>query len=294
MDATHGFPAARTAGHPPVAPPLLDHVFVVLDDDAYQDVVGSRFLREEFGRVRVKPSTDSVTDSRAGIQIAGENTLIELFPAAAAPFPGGSAGLALSYETPGSIQSARERLDDRGASPLHCELIRRPADGGTEPQPWYHLLQPELDADSPFHLTIAEVTPEYFTLLGAALDGGRLTRRAHLNATLGRPPAPHLRLRDVADVTVRLRADRARRLVATLAALGYVATGGPDGQQLTGPDARIRVVIDEAEPEGVLAIGLSLNRPYPQRHRFGESSALTGDVWTFRPKPHPASRPGHR
>jgi hypothetical protein len=200
----------------------------------------------------------------------------------------------LSYETPGSIQSARERLDDRGASPLRCELVCRPAVDGGEPQPWYHLVQPELGADSPFRLLIAEATPEYFALLGATLDGGRLTRRAHLDAAHGRPAAPHLRLRDLAEVTVRLRADRARRLVATLVALGYAVTGGPDGQRLTGPDARIRVVVDEAEPEGVLAVGLSLNRPYPQRHRFGASSTLTGDVWTFRPRPHPASRPGHR
>jgi hypothetical protein len=270
MDAVQGFPPARTGGHPPVAPPLLDHVFVVLDDLAYRDVVGSRFLREEFGRVRA-------TTGEAGLEIAGENTLILLHPASAAPRTG-LAGIGFSYETPGSIEAARERLDHRGASPLRCGLVRH----GTQPQ--CHVVQPELDPDSHFHLRIA----------GAARDGGRLTRRAHLDAAHGRPAAPHHRLRDVAEVTVRLRADRARRLVASLEALGYPVTGGPDGQRLTGPDARIRVVVDEAEPEGVLAVGLSLNRPYPDRHRFGDSSTLTGDVWTFRPRPHPASRPGHR
>jgi len=112
-----------------------------------------------------------------------------------------------------------------------------------------------------------------------------LTRRAYLDAVLGRPPADRV-LRDLADVTVRLRADRARRLVATLEALGYVGTGSPDGRWLTGPDTGIRVVVDEAEPEGVLAIGLHLTRPYPHRHRFGDSCVLTGEAWTFQPAAH--------
>src|SRR2546423_5862266 len=110
MDAVQGFPPARTGGRPPVAPPLLDHVFVVLDDLAYRDVVGSRFLREEFGRVRA-------TTDEAGTGGAGEKTLIALYPASAAPGTG-LARLVPSYETPGSIDAARGRLREPGASPV--------------------------------------------------------------------------------------------------------------------------------------------------------------------------------
>ncbi len=277
-------------GNPPMPAPLLHHVFVVLDDAAYRDVLRSRFLREDFGRVT--ESTGGLAGPGTGLAVAGENTVLELVPAGAAAVPGES-GFVLSYETPGSIDAARERLDDRGASPLRCRLVRRTVAGSAEPQPWYHLVQPELDAHSPVRVAIAEPTPECFAHLGARADAGRLTRRAYLDAVLGRPAAPQLRLRDVAEVTVRLRAHRARRLVATLEALGYAGTGSPDGRWLTGPDARFRVVVDEAEAEGVLAIRLRLNRPSPHHHRFGDSSVLAGDVWTFRPG---VARPqtGHR
>jgi Family of unknown function (DUF5829) len=262
-------------GTPPMvdpAPPLY-RVSVVLDEPAYRDVAGSPFLGAEFGRLSRRGT---------GIRIAGENTVVELLPAGTAAVRGQSAGLVLSYETPGSISAARARLDDRGASPLRSELVSRAVTGVAEPQPWYHMVQPELDTHSPVRLVIAEAAPECFAALGAGTDGGRLTRRAYLDAVLGRPRID-LVLRDLAEVTVRLRADRARRLVATLEALGYAGTGSPDGRWLTGPDTRIRVVVDEAEPEGVLAIGLRLSRPYPHPHRFGESSVLTGEAWTFQP-----------
>src|SRR5436190_2313385 len=101
--------APTAKGNPPMAdtaaPPLY-RVSVVLDEPAYRDVAASAFLGAQFGRL---------SGHGDGVRIAGENTVVELLPAGGAAAGGQSAGLVLSYETPGSIGAAHARLDDRGA-----------------------------------------------------------------------------------------------------------------------------------------------------------------------------------
>jgi hypothetical protein len=257
-----------------VDPPRLDHVFVVLDATAYRDVAASTFLRDHFARVTVKQPMGTLAGHHCAVAVAGESTLIELCPTP--PFPGVSAGLVLSYETPGRIKGAGAALDGR------VELVRRVVDGAADPQPWCHVLQPDLGGDGPFRLMLSEVTPEYFARIGAKVHNGQQTRRAYLDATLGRP-GPGRRLRDVAVVTVRLRTERARRLVEILRALGYDEVPTSDGTMLRGPNERVRVIPGVAEPEGVVSVGLALHKSDPGRHLFGESSVLDGVIWTFRP-----------
>ncbi|HYS37073.1 MAG TPA: hypothetical protein VEO01_15745, partial [Pseudonocardiaceae bacterium] len=89
--------------------PRIDHVMVLLDEQAYLDVAANTFLREEFARMHRKDADSSVAGKYATLGIAGENTLIELF--GSAPLAG---GLVFSFEEPGSSPLARARLDEAG------------------------------------------------------------------------------------------------------------------------------------------------------------------------------------
>jgi hypothetical protein len=260
--------------------PLLDHVFVVVDDESYRAVGESEYLSQTFARVKHKRSTSTLAGTYAGVVVAGVNTSIEFFPASAPPFPGLAAGLVLSFESPGSIVEAHRMLTERGASPVRLEQVRRTLDGSDRPRTWYTLLEPEMGPNSPVRLMLAAVAPEYFATVGARPSpDGRLSRRAYLDAAFGRPAADGQRLRDLTEVTLRLHADRARCVVTTLTTLGYRVTGGPHGQLLTGPDGVIRVLVDEASPEGVPDIRLACDGPIPPQ-RLG-ATTLAGDRWTF-------------
>jgi hypothetical protein len=263
-----------------MSPPLLDHVFVVVDDDSYRAVGESAYLSQTFARVKHKRSTSTLAGTYAAVVVAGVNTSVEFFPASAPPFPGLAAGLVLAFESPGAIVEAHRLLTERAASPVRLEQVRRTLDGSDQPRSWYTLLEPEMGPNSPIRLMLAEVAPEYLAAVGAAPSpDGRLSRRAYLDAAFGRPAADGQPLRDVTEVTLRLHADRARCVVTTLTTLGYRVTGGPHGQLLTGPDAVIRVQVDEASPEGVPDIRLVCQEPVP-RLRLG-ATTLEADRWTF-------------
>jgi hypothetical protein len=268
--------------------PLFDHVFLVLDDDAYAAVAGSSFLRDDFARVKLKRLTSSIAGTYAGVGVAGTNTIVEFFPASAPPFPGLSAGLSLSFERPGAILQARDRLAAAGL-PARSELVRRDVPGEGS-RPWYHLLEPELDGDLGIRLMLAEVATEYFDRVGARRgDGGTLARSGYLDAALGGPPDSDRALVDVSGVTLRLTPARTARLAAVLRALGYVDAGAAGEIALRGPDSLLRLVADDTAPEGVTAVELVLRRPVTPPQAFGASSTLDGTTWSF--VPHAAPRP---
>lgn len=277
---------------------LLDHVIVMLDAKAYADVLASgEALGKELGRYAVKDSESSLAGRYSAAAVMGTSTLVEFFDVGAPPLPGITGGLVLSFETPGSIQTARSRLTDAGIT-FGYELVRRKADGDAEMQPWYHLIRPHLCEDNPFLLMVTEVTPEYFASIAATpTERGELTRRRYLDARIGHGREPGQALRDISSVRVRLRPDRARLVQTTLAALGFTPVAEQDCA-LGGADSTVIIVSDAQAPEGVTAVGLELDHVPAMGSvppRFGATSTLDLPLrdgrgeWRFEPaSPAPA------
>ena len=95
--AGHGLAFRHINDHDSAPVPRIDHVMVLLHEQAYLDVAANTFLRDEFARMHRKDADSSVAGKYATLGIAGENTLIELF--GSAPLAG---GLVFSFEEPGS------------------------------------------------------------------------------------------------------------------------------------------------------------------------------------------------
>lgn len=295
-------PESQTAAVPGGTPtPYLDHVVVMLDGEAYRDVVASGFLREELGRFKVKEAVSSFAGTYTSVGVAGVNTLVQIFDVAMPSMPGRTGGLVFSFQEPGSVDGARRRLEARGATPVRYELVRRamPGESKEEALPAYHMLEAGLGEESPLLLMLDEATPEFFDRLGARRGpAGELYRSTYLDAVLGSAPSPHHYFRDITEVAVRLRADRAERLAATLETLGYAVETAPGGKVLRGPEVAVHLVVDDDAPEGILWMRLSLTRPADGVgvQRFGTTSTLAFEeggtaLWSFTP-PHPAALAG--
>lgn len=261
--------------------PRIDHIMVLLDGPAHQDVLKSDFLAECFGRLKLKKADSSVAGAYSTLGLAGDNTLIELFGSplpASAPLTG---GLVFSFEEPGSSDAARALLDSSGEVAYHHQLVRRAVAGAEEMQPWYHLISVDLAEASPLVLFLNEVTPEYFRSIGAKpARNGALRRRDYLDAVLDTPAADAARLmRDIAGVTVVVNSVRARRIIGALTAFGYALDDHGHGPELRGPDLAVRLRITESERERIEEIQLRLvpgrwDPDGPSEFPFGTTSRL--------------------
>ncbi len=250
----------------------LDRVVVMLDRTAYQATLNSEFL-PTFGRFTAKDSEAALPGTPPGVALVGRNTVVEFFDAGAAPMPGMTGGMVMSFCEPGSERIARDRLREAGVQFSH-EFARRQVDEQGK-FPCHHLIRPDLGSGSPFLVMITEVTPEYYGHIGATPGpGGELTRSGYLDARLGYGPEPHHRMGDVIEVIYQLRPDRAERFGAVLGALH-------------GPDSGFTVTIQSGEPEGVLAVTMTVSPGPDLVERFGDTSVLTvrGDIarWRFTP-----------
>lgn len=256
---------------------------VLLDADTHDEIAESAFVADRFGRLKQKKADSSVAGSYRTLGIAGKNTLVELF---GGELGGGGlrGGLVFSFEEPGSSKAARDLLGEHDVT-HHADLVRRSVPGADEQQPWYHLIAVNLGEGSPFLLLLNEVTPEYFTSLGAvpAADG-TMSRRAYLDAVLGEP-APRL-LEDITGVTLQTTPERARAIAAALTPFGYKERAEADVLEVSSPELTLR--LERGEDERVTELTLALNpevpRPAVREYRLGTSELVfetTTARWTF-------------
>jgi hypothetical protein len=267
--------------------PLPDHVMVLLDDETYRDVTACDFLSARFARVQPKAADSSLAGQYSTLGLAGTSTLLELF-CGAVPGPRRyTGGLVFSFERPGAVPDARRTLRDAAGIEAHYQLVERADPGSRERRPWYHLLAPDLGADTTLLVMLNQVTPEYYAGLGAtAGPDGELLRHEYLSAVLRGAPDGERMLGDLVGVTVRLRPAHAQRLLAALVALGYRSQAGA----LYGPSFRVTLDPDVSAPEGVTGLLMALGNPPAEREelRFGKGSRLVLDpggtaTWTFVP-----------
>ncbi len=250
----------------------LDRVVVMLDRMTYDAALNSEFL-PTFGRFTVDDAETALPGTPPGAALVGRNTVAELLDAGSAATLGMAGGMVMSFCEPGSERIARDRLRAAGVQ-FSYELVRGQVD---EPGmlPCHHVIRPDLGPDNPFLLMITEVTPEYYAQIGAAPGSdGELTRSGYLDARLGYGPKPHHRMGDVIEVVYQLRPDRAERFGAVLGALH-------------GPDSNFSVTVQTGEPEGVLAVTMTVSPGPDIVERIGDTSVLTvrGDIarWRFTP-----------
>jgi Family of unknown function (DUF5829) len=280
-------------------PPHFDHVFVTVDEDTFNAIQACEFLSSStFGRYVVRESESSLIGRYRPIRIFGRSTLVEVFlnKFGDGEFESVNAGLVLSFDYPGEALAARQRLSSNDIA-YRGEVIRRTFPGEADPIPWYLSTRPDMGAGSSLALFLSEIDTDYWARIGAPLGSdGRQDPAAHYEAALRRPHGPEYLMRDIVEVSYRLRPARTARVVSVLTAVGYEAHKDGSVVLLSGPDSDIRLHSDESAPEGLLGVKIKLTNatsPSVRRFDFGSTSSLTlpanedGDrfaVWSFVPK----------
>jgi hypothetical protein len=284
---------ARQQAARPRPVPHIDHVMVRVRPAGYQEVLRSVFMAQRFSRLHEKRATSSLAGPYSTLGVAGTSTLVELFHAdLRSPPAAGSVqltgGLVFSFEEPGSSAAARALMDASGIG-YHHDLVTRTLEGADAPQPWYELVSVDLGPSSPLVLLLNEVTPAYFSSLGAQpAPDGTLRRRDYLDAVLGGGDGLPRLMRDITEVRLVVRPDRVSRIAQVLTLFGYIPAENGDGLALHGPDLSVHLRADRSAAERVCEVRMALSgEPGELAERaFADGSALVAAAggtarWTF-------------
>lgn len=289
MDTAQPFPT----------PPNFDHVFVVVSAETFNAIQDCRFLADgQLGRFFVRESESSLLGRYKPIRIFGKNTLIEIFQDkfGDGEFVDVNSGVVVSFDYPGEALTARQRLTDRGIE-FRGGVITRMLPNEPDPIAWYLSTRPDTGPRSPLALFLSEMDTAYLKRIGVRLgEDGQQNRSAHFEAVLRSPHPAELLMQDVVAVTLRLHADRVRRVVNVLTAVGYDQSSDGQTVRLRGPDGEVRLQSDDSAVEGALELEIKLARPAPEpglRFDFGSASSLVLSpggadddraIWSFVPR----------
>jgi len=270
-----------------LAPIYLNHVVQVLDQDAYDAVAESAFMREQFAAFEQKTVSPEPGQSWTGTYLTGVSTYLELFaPGGVEDASAGMGSLAFGVERPGAIASVHERL--RAALPGVPDPSLAHWTDGERKVPWFHSVEmPSAGPEEPFGAWVMEYDPAYFEVRRYRLpESGLLLRQAYLHERVA-AQSPRL-MKEIVGVTLALGDDLGRRVGAMLCAFGYAERRRHDAVLYEGPELTVCVTgARQQSPYQIAALTFSLRRTVgqPVVLRLGATSEVSvrGDLaeWRF-------------
>ena len=255
-----------------VPPVYLNHLYLVLDRQTYDDVLRSDFLRDQFAGFSSSTTVAGGDQSWTGAYIWGEHTYIELLA------PGGDdrvgdIGIGLGTEQEGGVDTIynifKGLFGERATKDLRTRRL------GEKEIPWFYEVSVDPgDSASDFVDWVMEYHRDYLKERYPDAESGEngITRRQALQRSF----KSDRYLEDVYEVTVALSERQASQFVHELSALGYSIEDRGRRRECTGPDIRF-VVIPRADAAGAtLQLRMSLSRPRQGQEvfRFGAKSEL--------------------
>jgi hypothetical protein len=278
-------PEPNTSGGASV---LLNHFYLVLDSQTFEDIKKNDFLRKEFAPFENR-RTIRTDRSYSGIYFYGANTYFEFFDAAEAAPRGlkeGDSGLAFGVENPNAFDVLRNRAVP--GIKFHQTTITRQY--GDDMLPWFYELEP---VDFPFRTFVMLYNPSFLSRWNpssTATANTGVTRKEFLErykSILEEKPKDPL-LQDVVGVTLALPPEILQKLSRIYAAWGMRRHGKGDQVSLDAQQFLIRLIPETDTARGIQEVDLRLNAAAKELQpvHFGKRSALTfksknSAVWAF-------------
>ncbi|NPD27363.1 DUF5829 family protein [Corallococcus exiguus] len=239
---------------------MLNHLYVVLPQDAFEALRSLEFLSRDFARVDAGlPDFKAPGATAQALYVRGQDTYVELLgPGNAFKEPVGKVGVGLSVEQAGGLS--------RLVMPMRMALGGAPGQErttwtfeGKGKVPWYDVLYRKSSTpDADLSLWVSEYVPGFFQALypDRAWDAHDVGRRAFLGPLF----QPERLLRNVERVSLELSPERTATFIRELVALGYQQSAPPgDVFVLQGGGVQWHVR-EAARPRGLLEVGFSLTR----------------------------------
>ncbi len=268
----------------------LNHLFIILDKDAYEAIASSEIIRNEFAGFEQRTTQAGSGDSWSGTYLYGERTYIELFEAADDGWGGpGDCGIAYCVEAKGGIQKVAAALNKKLGEGVVLPFLQTMATDRGE-VPWFHVAQMVYgDGEENLGLStwVMEYHPAFLNTIEPEMypEPGTISRKEYLKRFFDSGKY----LREIDEIRISLPPQRARTFIDELESYGWKMERQGSVTVCSGPEITITVECPEGSETAICAIGFSLLREKEGQkvYEFGENLTLEfGDglkaVWKFK------------
>ena len=261
----------------------VNHLYVALEEEDYQAVLESEFLREEFSVLQELTQTSDSAGTWTAVYLMGRKAYLELLGSNGPEgVEVGFAGLGLSSQTLGQLDVVYGRLRE-----VHGEAVSRylesiPGEGNDVPLYWTVTMAGDEDWPTFNCWMMEDHEDRPVDYLGVERDAaGFAPRGRQMVAAVGfmSPTASlaEVLFDDVTGIEVTASSSDAEALELMLVAAGFDHTSGDDIERFVGSRCKIVVRKSDQPRYGITSIRFSLSRhvDHEVRLELGESLEFT-------------------
>jgi hypothetical protein len=282
------FLSASAVGQPPqslksLPEVYLNHLYIVLDKQTYDDIGASEFMRNEFAAFKQETTVSDGSASWTGTYIYGEQTYLEFFNSEyETDLKQGMSGIAFGVEETDAIKLIQNQLNQVGGK---VESVLRTVEINERQVPWFYKLHIEYPNEIlKLDRWMMEYHQDYLRERRSnfkAEENG-ITRKQYLMRTY----KPERYLKNIFEITVALSQKEANRFVKELEAFKFKIETRGAKKVCVGSDIKL-IITQQTETEGIKEVKLTLSRKKKGQkiYKFGGRSALRFNgkmaTWTF-------------
>lgn len=278
----------------PIPKVFLNHFFLMVDSQTYQDIVESDFIKNEFAHFEERTTVINNNESYTGTYVYGDNTYFEFFDESKSQESstmGLTSAIAFGVDKKDEIKVIQKKLKDYKNA--FIALRTRELDGVQIP--WFSMSAVFYGKTQPDIMTwVMEYHEDFLKMWYPDLDPSptgiarnQILKRYAAKIEMPDPPKDKI-LKDVIEVNLNLNQQDLAVLTGELSVLEYKFSHEGNKTIGTGPEVRIIINVIEEGQGRITGIKMSC---HPHRHkkgsfRFGEKSRLVlhadnTATWTF-------------
>ena len=271
----------NSADCPPV---YFNHIYIVVDDNTYNEIKNSEFIQNEFGGLSEDTTTTEKGEKYNAGYLIGRKSYIEFFNSQGLEgAKEGTVGISFSTQKNGDLEIIYNRFNSEFGDTA-IKTLREFVDGEAK-YPWYNIVSSiSEDNKLPFTCWVMEMHPLHLSFFGATPDSnGIISREAYWQAAnkkftefTGKPYIPEKCFDDIIDLNLVLTKNELDRIEKELSACGYIKSTDSNITIFSGPGVQITVEVKDEPTYRISSLMFTLENPLkPIVMSFGENAKLS-------------------
>ncbi len=266
-------------------PPVhFNHIYIVIDDDTYDEIKNSEFIQKEFGGILEDSTTTEKGETYRGGYLIGRKTYIEFFNSHGLEgAKEGTVGIGFSTQKEGDLEIIYNRFNSEFGDTAVKDL--REFVSGEKKYPWFYTVSSvKEDNKLPFTCWVMEMHPIHLKFFGATPDSnGIISREAYWDAVnkmttaySGKPYIPEKCFDDIIDLNLVLTKNELERFEKELSACGYIKSVDSNITIFSGPGVQITVEVKDKPTYRISSLMFTLENPLePNDISLGKNAKLS-------------------